>query len=144
MGSKHHFFRAAVSSLAGLGLALWALGAAAQVAPVVQQQRLVELGRSAVRVDDSAALVLNPAYVAFLPGSELRWTGTYLNEDVVVPWQGHAFDLAFRLPFSLATGFRLDLVDPPRAAEVGAKPDYQWFTWGLALRTSESSSIGFS
>jgi protease-4 len=144
MGSKNHFFRAAVSSLAALGLGLFAQVAAAQVVPIVQQQRLVELGRSAVSGDDSTALVLNPANLAFIPGSELRWTGTYLNEDVVVPWQGHAFDLAFRLPFSLATGFRLDLIDPPRAAEVGAKPDYQWFTWALALRTSESSSIGFS
>jgi protease-4 len=144
MGSKRHLFRAVSSGLAGLGLGLCAALGSAQVAPIVQQQRLVELGRSAVSSDDSTALVLNPANLAFVPGAELRWTGTYLNEDVVVPWQGHAFSLAIPLPFSLATGLRLDLVDPPRAAEVGGKPDYQWFTWGLALRTSTSSSIGLS
>jgi protease-4 len=144
MSSAHRSFRAALSGLVGLAWFACASRAPAQVRPVVEQQRLVELGRSVAGSDDSTALVSNPANLAFIPGSELRWTGTFLSEDVAVPWQGHAFDLAFRLPFSLATGFRLDLVDPPRAAEVGAKPDYQWFTWGLALRTSESSSVGFS
>lgn len=116
--------------------------------PVVQQQRLPELGRSVAGTDDSAALVLNPANLAFLPASELRWTGTFLREDALVPWQGHAFALAFPLPFSLATGVRLDFVDPPRDSLVGAglteDANYTWLTWGISARPSPGVSFGAS
>jgi protease IV len=139
MGRKRHGFL-----WLGLALSLGAGTAGAQPTPLVQQQRLVELGKSVASTDDSTALVLNPANLAFIPGSELRWTGTFLNEDVTVPWQGHAFGLAIPLPFSLTTGFRFDVVDPPRGAETSNKPDYQWFTWGLALKQSDIASIGLS
>jgi protease-4 len=116
--------------------------------PIVQQQRLPELGRSVASSDDSTALVLNPANLAFLPASELRWTGTFLREDAVVPWQGHAFALAFPLPFSLATGVRLDFVDPPNRSGLSAglseDANYTWLTWGLALRAGREVSFGGS
>ena len=116
--------------------------------PVVLQQRLPELGRSVASTDDSTALVLNPANLAFLPGTELRWTGTFLHEDAGVPWQGHAFALALPLPFSLATGLRVDVIDPPAGADLGfgqgPSSEYQWLTWGLALRGSDSVSLGAS
>jgi len=105
--------------------------------PLVLQQRLPELGRSVASTDDSTALVLNPANLAFLPGSETRWTGTFMPEDVLVPWRGHAFALALPLPFSLATGIRLDLVDPPDLEGVSTS-NYQWLTWGLAVRSGKS------
>src|SRR6185295_4733718 len=102
-----------------LGLLAGSLPAPSRAqAPVVQQERLQEFGRSVAGTDDSTALVLNPANLAFLPSSELRWTGTFLREDAQVPWQGHAFALAFPLPFSLATGVRLDFVDPPNQSGV--------------------------
>jgi protease-4 len=110
-------------------------------APVVQQERLPELGRSVASTDDSTALVLNPANLAFLPGSELRWTGTFMPEDVLVPWRGHAFALALPLPFSLATGLRLDLVDPPDL-DGASTSSYQWLTWGLAARSGKSFAFG--
>jgi protease-4 len=117
-------------------------------APLVQQQRLPELGRSVAGSDDSTALVLNPANLAFLPASELRWTGTFLREDAAVPWQGHAFALAFPLPFSLATGVRLDFVDPPNRSGVSAglteDANYTWLSWGLALRAGRGTSFGAS
>ncbi|HTV19459.1 MAG TPA: signal peptide peptidase SppA [Polyangiaceae bacterium] len=133
----------------GLGLVLLLAPAASQAqAPVVQQQRIPELGRSVAGTDDSTALVLNPANLAFLPASELRWTGTFLREDAEVPWQGHAFALAFPLPFSLATGIRLDFVDPPNRSGLqgGLTEDanYTWLTWGLALRAGRSASFGAS
>lgn len=125
-----------LSLLASAGLA----GASAAQEALVLQQRLPELGRSVASTDDSTALVLNPANLAFLPGSELRWTGTFMPEDVAVPWRGHAFALAFPLPFSLSAGVRLDLVDPPDLD--GPSSDYQWLTWGLALRSSRAFALG--
>ncbi|HEU4583550.1 MAG TPA: signal peptide peptidase SppA, partial [Polyangiaceae bacterium] len=127
-----------LSLLAVAGLS--ATGQAQQ--PLVLQQRLPELGRSVASTDDSTALALNPANLAFLPGSELRWTGTFMPEDVSVPWRGHAFALALPLPFSLATGLRLDLVDPPGLAGVPSSSNYQWLTWGLAARSGKSFAFG--
>lgn len=116
--------------------------------PIGSQQRLPELGRSIASSDDSTALVQNPANLAFIPASELRWTGTFLREQVEVPWRGHAFALAFPLPFSFATGLRLDFVNPPRAVDLGggagASSEYQWLTWGLAVRAGEGTSFGMS
>jgi protease-4 len=131
--------------------AVWfaARAAAAQVFPDGQPTRLPALGRSAVSDDDSTALVVNPANLAFLPGSELRWTGMFLNENATAPYQGHAFALAFPIPFlSLSTGLRLDIVTPPRAAsnllfgDGGAR--YEWLTWGLAFKPSSSLAFGLS
>src|SRR5262245_56881352 len=98
---------AAVGFSIALGLTLSA-PAPAQT-PVVFPQRLPEFGRSVASSDDSTALVLNPANLGFLPGGELRWTGTFLRSDVAVPWRGNAFALALPLPFSLATGVRVDV-----------------------------------
>jgi protease-4 len=135
------------SQLVLLG-SLLGLGQVQAQAPLAVQQRLPELGRSVAGTDDSTALISNPANLAFLPASELRWTGTYLREDAVVPWQGHAFGLAFPLPFSLATGVRLDFVDPPRDSSVQAgqaeDANYTWLTWGLAARLGRGASIGAS
>lgn len=133
--------------LAALVVMVWASPGRAQ-APLVAQQRLPEVGRSVASTDDSTALVLNPANLAFLPGAELRWTGTFLRDEAEVPWQGHAFALAVPLPFSLATGLRLDLVSPPPGANlgIGIAPgsDYQWLTFGLAARSGKSVSFGAS
>ncbi|HKO49908.1 MAG TPA: S49 family peptidase, partial [Polyangiaceae bacterium] len=117
--------------------------------PTDQPTRLPALGRSAVSNDDSTALVVNPANLGFLPGGELRWTGMFLNEDATASYQGHAFALAFPIPFlNLATGLRLDIVSPPRAAAqlmFGAdKGRYEWLTWGLAYRPSSAFSLGMS
>jgi protease-4 len=128
-----------LSLLAGAAFAGPSLG---QV-PLSLQQRLPELGRSVASTDDSTALVLNPANLAFLPGSEMRWTGTFMPDDVLVPWRGHAFAWAFPLPFSLASGVRLDLVDPPRDLVPG-NSNYQWLTWGLAARSGKSFAFGAS
>jgi len=106
-----------------------------------QQQRLPELGRSIASTDDSTALALNPANLAYLPGSELRWTGTFMPDDVLVPWRGHAFAMAVPLPFSLSTGLRLDLVDPPNLGP-DLSSNYQWLTWGLAVRSSKAFAFG--
>ncbi len=137
-----HLGRAVAIALPMLAAVAVAEPAAAQTALVIPQ-RLPEFGRSVASTDDSTALVLNPANLAFLPGSELRWTGTFLQSDVAVPFNGSAFALAFPLPFSLATGLRVDIVDPPDD-DLGSDADYQWLTWGLAVRGGKSFSLGTS
>lgn len=138
------------TELAFAALALVTSGTALSLAqtPVARPTPLPALGRSAVSTDDATALVLNPANLAFLSGGEFRWSSLYADEDAAVPYQGHAFSFAFPVPFlSLATGLRVDAVDPP--SELAAwsprfRADYQWLTWGLAFRTSNTSSLGVS
>jgi protease IV len=116
--------------------------------PIDQPTRQPVFGKSAVSNDDSTALVQNPANLAFMPASELRWSSVYLNENARATWQGHAFAFAFPIPFlNASTGVRVDLMSPPRG---GAGPLYnsdglyQWVTWGLALKASDSFAIGTS
>jgi protease-4 len=127
-----------------VGLGIATTTARADAATPVEPERLPALGRSVAGTDDSNALVLNPANLGFLPGPELRWEGIYLRSGLAVPWQGHAFSLGVPLPFSLATGLRLDLVNPPSAAFGPLSANYQWLTWGLAYQASESFAFGFS
>jgi len=117
--------------------------------PSDQPTRLPALGRSAVSDDDSTALVVNPANLAFLPREELRWTGMFLNENATASYQGHAFAFAFPISFlSISTGLRLDVVSPPRAfsklAFGNENARYEWLTWGLAFRPSPAFGVGFS
>jgi protease IV len=143
--------RASHCGLGSLVLAAGLLGSLPAQAqfPTDQPTRLPALGRSAVSDEDSTALVVNPANLGFMQKEELRWTGMFLNENATASYQGHAFGLAFPIPFlSLATGLRLDIVSPPRAsaqAMFGSDDArYEWLTWGLALKPSNSFSMGFS
>ena len=82
----------------------------------------------------------------FCPASEFRWSSIYLDESNQVPWQGHAFALGFPLPYvPIATGVRLDLIDPPYSALSGpfGQFNYQWLTWGIAAG-SDFASLGLS
>lgn len=135
--------RAACGVIAG-GLCFLSLARPARAQTAVEPERLPALGRSVAGTDDTTALVLNPANLGFLPGPELRWEGVYLGSKLTAPFQGHAFTVGFKLPFSFATALRLDLVNPPRDAFGGLASNYQWLTWGLALRASDSLSFGFS
>jgi len=105
-------------------------------------------GKSPVTNDDSSALVQNPANLAFLPASELRWSSVYLNEGARVPWQGHALTFAFPIPFlNASTGVRVDLLSPPSGGPgplFHSDGLYQWVTWGLALKASDSFAFGMS
>lgn len=138
-------FLSRVFGAAGLASVVAWAGLCEAQTPIVQPERLPAFGRSVAGTDDTTAIVLNPANIAFLEASELRWQGVYLDESLVVPWQGHAFSLGIPLPFSFATAIRLDLVDPPaNAFGPGFANNYQWFTWALAYAPSQSMAIGFS
>ncbi len=141
--------RTALAALCGALPLCLAHSAHAQFFPNGEPTRLPALGRSAVSDDDSTALVVNPANLAFLPREEFRWTGMFLNENATAPYQGHAFAFAFPIPFlSLSTGLRLDIVSPPSASSTalfGADNGrYEWITWGVALHPSDAFGLGFS
>jgi protease IV len=132
----------------GLAFALSLAAPASAQFPTEQPTRLPAFGKSAVSNEDSSALVQNPANIAFLPASELRWSSVYLNEGSRAAWQGHAIGFAFPIPFlNASTGLRVDLMAPP-----GGGPGtlfqsdgvYQWLTWGLAIKASDSFSLGMS
>ncbi len=124
--------------------------------PIRRPGPLPALGRSVATDDDTTALVLNPANLAFMPAAELRWSSIYLDENNSVPWQGHAVALGFPLPLvPLATGLRFDFINPPAGA-AGFPPypsggpvrfaadNYEWLTWGLALGNSDTAALGIS
>lgn len=104
-------------------------------------------GRSVVSNEDSTAVVQNPANVAFLPGAELRFTGSFLNEDVSTLEQGYALGFASSTPsIPLGVGVRFDWLDPPVAAaneRFGQDVRYQFLTLAFALG-GPSASLGFS
>jgi protease-4 len=141
--------RSRAAAVLGLSLlsALYASRAGAQF-PAEQPIRLPPLGKSAVTNEDSTALVQNPANIAFMPSSELRWSAAYMNEGARLPFQGHAFSFAFPIPLiNAATGVRVDLMSPPSGGAgplYSANGLYQWLTWGLALRASDSFAFGMS
>ena len=141
--------RTRVAATLGLSFALSSLFSAVASAqfPADQPTRQPAFGKSPVTNDDSSALVQNPANLAFMPASELRWSSVYLNEGAQVPWQGHALAFAFPIPFiNASTGLRVDLMSPPGGTAPSFKNDglYQWVTWGLALKASDSFALGMS
>src|SRR5258706_9556524 len=142
--------RTAAAAALGLIFAAYSLcpkSAGAQF-PTNEPIRQPVFGKSPVTNDDSSALVQNPANLAFLPATELRWSSVYLNEGARVPWQGHAFAFAFPIPFlNAATGVRVDLISPPSGGPgplFRSDGLYQWVTWGLALKASDSFAFGMS
>lgn len=149
MSNSHRTLPRVATSALLLAFCAFATRRATAQFPTDQPTRLPALGRSAVSDEDSTALVVNPANLGFMPREELRWTGMFLNENATATYQGHAFSLAFPIPFlSMATGLRLDLVSPPHAAAQTLFGDqsgrYEWLTWGLAFRPSNAFAFGFS
>ncbi len=139
-----HFRR----SLVTLSLLFGASTPALAQTPVDRPTPLPAFGRSIVSADDTTALVNSPALLGFMPGAEFRWSSVYLDDRALVPWQGHALAFGFPIPFvSLSTGLRYEFIDPPstlRARWGGKGSNYEWLTWGLAVRGGNAGSIGFS
>jgi len=107
-------------------------------------QPLPAYGRSIATVDDTSALVVNPANVAFLPRGELRWQGYFLYEEATVPFQGHSIALGGAAPAAyLGAGFRADFVKPPDAWG-GGEDRFNWLTWGLAVGSPDAAAFGLT
>jgi len=91
--------------------------------------------------DDASAIAYNPANLAFMPAPELRWTWAWTGAGAPVPLQGHAFDLGLPVWF-LATGLRVDLLDPTDAAPSPYTAPQQWVRWGMALNLGDRLALG--
>lgn len=129
----------------GATASLWGSAAWAQSLPT-RPQPLPATGRSVVSNEDSTAVVQNPANVAFLPGAELRFSGSFLNEDAEALEQGYAVGFAASAPgIPLGVGMRFDWLDPPAAADelFGADARYEFLTLAFALG-GPTASLGFS
>ncbi len=100
-------------------------------------------GRSIASDDDATATLVNPASLAFMPGAELCWTWARTGGSSTDPGRGHAVDAA--VPFSmLATGLRMDFIDPPDGAPSPFDEPLRWTRWSLALRAKEAAALGFT
>jgi protease IV len=128
--------------------ALLGAGLAQAQTPVDRPTRLPSVGRSIVSVEDSSAIVVNPANLASLQGGEFRWQAVFLDDEALVPWQGHAFTFAAPIPFiNMGFGLRLDLLDPTAdgvGARFGPRSNYQWLTAGFAFNAGDANTLGFS
>src|SRR5882672_1319451 len=123
-GSKGRGIAASGIALASVSAVMTHLALA--VPPPARETKIEEPGRSIAGNDQSSAIATNPANVAFLPGTEARWTWVRTGQDAPEPSRGHAFDLAFALPFHLGTGLRLDLVRPSIFGAAPFNVPYSW------------------
>src|ERR1700735_4469215 len=145
-------FSRTLVALGPVGLSMLVGASLARAEPLPTSAEHVETpGRSVASDDTAQAIVLNPANLAFLPAPELRWTWVYCPPDTVKVGCGHAWEAATPLPFGLASGLRVDLVQPPWGGpqDVGVGfpyrgSDYVWLTWALATKLGENASFGVS
>ena len=129
-----------------LGMALLPAASATAGEPLpARAERVASPGRSASSDDSAEAIVLNPANVANIPSWELRWTGYgCFDAPGRVPC-GHGIGAATPLLFGLATGLRVDYVQPPSSAGFPFNgTDYTWLTWALGYKLGRAVSFGAS
>ncbi len=113
----------------------------ASAGPADGSPRVPAPGRPVASGDDASAIAYNPANLAFMPSSELRWTWAWTGQGASVPVQGHAFDLG--LPFwFLATGLRVDLLDPATGVPAPYDSSQQWLRWGMAVNLGDQLALG--
>lgn len=98
-------------------------------------------GKGVANADDTSAVAINPATLAFLPGAEVRGNLVWTGSSSTVP-AARGFSLAAGVPIGpFATGLRLDLLYPPAGAPAPFTGSYQWLRWAVAYGT-ETASIG--
>jgi protease-4 len=102
-----------------------------------------EYGRPLASVEDSTAVVVNPANLAFMRGGEFRWTGAFLSERADASYNGHAFGLVAPIPFlDIAAGVRLDLIRPRDTEPNSRLQNYHWLHWSLAVPLGRYAALG--
>jgi protease-4 len=115
---------------------LASLAASAHAAPPRPSDAVPDPGKGITNSDDSSAVALNPANLAFMPGPELRFNVLWTGDTSPLPNRGESF--SFGVPIGpFATGLRLDLLSPPGSAPLPYLAGYRWVRWGLALGTEE-------
>lgn len=131
-----------VRGLIGVAALLVCFDAGAQAYGFERPGPLPAFGRDVAGTQDTTATITNPALLGFLPGPELRWSSLYLDDRARVPWQGHAVALGAPIPFlGMGLALRLDFVNPPAAMSLAK---YQALTFGMGVKTSRTSALGFS
>jgi protease IV len=106
-------------------------------------RRVPEFGRPLASVEDTTAIVVNPANLAFMPSGEFRWTGVFLGDETDAPYSGHAFGLAAPIPFiNVTAGVRLDLMRPRDHESNNALANYHWLSWALAVPMGRNAALG--
>lgn len=110
-------------------------------APLPATWAVPDPGRTVASSDDSSALAVNPANLAFQQSWELRWNWMWTGSAAPLPIRGHSFAASFPV-WMLATGLRVDLMDPPEAAAAPFEDNSQWIRWGLALRGGDAVALG--
>jgi protease-4 len=129
--------RRAGAVAAALALVL-AFDRTASAAPPRASDPIPDPGKGTANTDDTAAIALNPAGLAFLPGPEFRWNLVWTGSASPLPDRGTSFAAGIPIgPF--ATGLRLDLMSPPGAAPRPFDTTYHWLRWALALGTEQIS-----
>src|SRR5580704_10803465 len=132
--------RAGAAALALLALAPLALAHPAAAAPPRASDPVPDPGKGTANTDDTSAIALNPAGLAFLPGPEFRWNLLWTGSASTLPDRGTSFAVGVPIGW-FATGLRLDLLSPPGAAPAPFDQTYHWLRWALAFG-SEEASIG--
>jgi hypothetical protein len=98
-------------------------------------------GKGLASGDDTSAIAVNPANLAFLPDPELRWTWVWPSSASPLPARGHSVSLGMPL-WSLATGLRIDFLDPPAAAPEPFDEAWRWVRWDIAARAGDMAAFG--
>ncbi len=140
---RRHSLRAAIVAASLGALLLDAPAGAAGPDQLVPRPPLIQPpGRSLAGTDDSDAIALDPAQLAYMPSWELRYTHVELGSQAPSnPGRGDAIGLATPLLFGISTGFRLDLVRPPSDNGDGL-PRMSAFSWALAWQLSSALAFG--
>ncbi|MFT3773897.1 MAG: S49 family peptidase [Minicystis sp.] len=115
-------------------------GHAALAVPPQASDPVPDPGRGLTNSDDTTAIALNPANLAFLPGAEFRFNTVWTGSASPLPNRGSSFALGAPIG-PIATGLRLDLLFPPGAAPAPFDQGYHWVRWALAFG-SDALSIG--
>ncbi len=123
-----------------LAASLASLSAAA-LPPARAADPVPDPGKHVASDDDSSAVAVNPANVAFLPAWELRWNTAWTGDASPLPNRGHEFDAAIPF-FFLGTGLRVDAFDPPAGSPAAFDDTDHWIRWALAARAGHAVAIG--
>jgi protease-4 len=130
-------FRRAAGALA-LALSGLTLDRTAAAIPPRASDAVPDPGKGITNTDDTTAIALNPANLAFLPGPEFRFNTVWTGAASPMPNRGSSFAVGAPIgPFS--TGLRLDLLFPPDRAPSPFTHSYQWVRWALAVGNDELS-----
>src|SRR5262249_6725633 len=126
--------RAAAVAVVAAGASCLATEARAGEPMPTRAQRLFTPGRNATSEQSAEAIVLTPANLGYLPAPEARWNFVRCPDSAVKVGCGHAWEIATPLIWGLATGLRVDLIQPPWGGFGVGVPfpyrgfDYTWVT----------------